>query len=374
MLLIVSAAVFFPFDFFPPNRVSWLDAEPGVHFQGEGIAYSEPFIGVGATDPLDAVTVELWLQERAGRQNTGPREIFSFYDGRPSPPLLVGEYARRIFCFSRFENAEVDEWWNQLRAERRIGKGRMRFVAVTYREKEKALYVDGALVERRPTDLRGDEPVRFSGRVILGNSPRGGDGWWGEVRGLAIYARGLTSDEIARHGRIFQREGLRSLQGEVALIALYPFDEGEGGTAANLVGDAGHLRLPRRFTSLAGSIFRYPGDDARRRFIDLQDMLQNLVLFIPLGYLLCSITTTRGETIRFTRFLVAVAFAACISIGIELLQLSLPSRYATTTDIAWNTAGALMGALLLLATRRLRLLLAPESTRKASPAPRERPR
>jgi VanZ family protein len=361
MLLIVSAAVFFPFDFFPPNRVSWLSPEPGVRFEGEGIAYSEPFIGVGALEPIDAVTVELWLEERAGRRNSGPREIFSFYDGRPSPPLLVGEYARRIFCFSRFENAEVDGWWSQLRADRKLVRGQARFVAVTYRGEEKALYIDGALVERRATDLRGDEPVRFSGQVILGNSPGGGPGWWGEVRGLAIYARWLTADEIARHHRMFRQEGLRSLQGEPAVLALYPFDEGEGGSAANLLSDEGRLQLPRRFTSLAGSMLRHPGDDARRAFIDLGDMFQNFVLFIPLGYLLCLITTTRGKTIRFTRLLVAVVLGGCISVGIELLQLSLPSRHANTMDIASNTAGALMGALLLLATRRLRLLVAPES-------------
>jgi VanZ family protein len=199
--------------------------------------------------------------------------------------------------------------------------------------------------------LREREGSSFSGRLILGNSPAGRTGWWGEVHGLAIYGRALTPEDISRHARVLGLDRIRALAGEATVLALYPFDEGRSGTARNLADEMTHIWWPRRFSSLAGSMLRFPGDDARERFIDLKDMLQNILLFLPFGYVVCMIGTRRGDAIRPRRLLAAVLFAGCFSTGIEIAQIYLPSRAASTMDVAWNTAGALLGALLCLGVK-----------------------
>ena len=101
--IILAAMIFaglYPFNFFPPNRVLWLSNEPGLYFDGTGIAYTDKTESISLKK---ALSVELLLKERRGNKNWGPREIFSFYDGAVSPSLLVGQWDGRIFIYSRFE-------------------------------------------------------------------------------------------------------------------------------------------------------------------------------------------------------------------------------------------------------------------------------
>ena len=290
------------------------------------------------------------------------REALERWSRRPKTAQALALRARIVLrCAQGKDNGVVAEELGVTR--QMVGKWRQRFVAAIYQQDEKALFIDGALVERQPIDLHGGEPARFSGRLILGNSPTGRSGWWGEVHGLAVYGRALTSDEISRDARVVRRDGLRPLAEEAAVLALYPFDEGEGGTARALASDAAHIQWPGRFAPLAGSMLRYPGDDGRDDFIDVRDMLQNLILFLPLGYIVCMIATKRGGAIRRRRLSATVLFAGCLSAGIEIAQIYLPSRSPSTMDIAWNTTGAFLGALLWYRAEGRRLRQAPRQAR-----------
>ena len=42
--VLLAAMIFaglYPFNFFPPNRVQWVPNEPGLYFDGAGIAYTD---------------------------------------------------------------------------------------------------------------------------------------------------------------------------------------------------------------------------------------------------------------------------------------------------------------------------------------------
>ncbi|HEY1221492.1 MAG: VanZ family protein [Bryobacteraceae bacterium] len=99
------------------------------------------------------------------------------------------------------------------------------------------------------------------------------------------------------------------------------------------------------------------------RFV-VRDVVINVVLYIPLGAVACLAWLP-----RFPRAAPAVATAFCsaLSLSMELLQNYVPGRVTSLSDLATNTVGAAVGAVLALA-------LAPEmvprlrsQARRASP-------
>jgi hypothetical protein len=140
----------YPFNFFPANRVRWISNETGLYFDGAGIAYTE---GAQSISIEEAVSVELLLKERRGSNNSGPREIFSFYDGSVSPSLLVGQWAGRVFIYSRFEKNKSLKWYRLFRTKHRFPRGKAHLVTVTFDEGEKAIYIDGQLRNKKDVEL-----------------------------------------------------------------------------------------------------------------------------------------------------------------------------------------------------------------------------
>lgn len=85
-------------------------------------------------------------------------------------------------------------------------------------------------------------------------------------------------------------------------------------------------------------------------FENRSDALDNFLLFIPLGIALrISFSKARSRLIAYCLTVLLLA------IGLQLLQLYLPSRTASLADAFWNSTGMLCGA--LIATRVRSLLL-----------------
>ena len=74
----------------------------------------------------------------------------------------------------------------------------------------------------------------------------------------------------------------------------------------------------------------------------------NIVLFVPFGMLALT-------AFRWTRVWSATAAGFFTSCLIEGVQLFLPTRFSTVSDLIANTLGALIGALLVAGWRRRRL-------------------
>lgn len=80
------------------------------------------------------------------------------------------------------------------------------------------------------------------------------------------------------------------------------------------------------------------------------DILVNIFLFVPVGFLF-QLSFKKGPQ-------QTLLFGLLLSLGIETLQLMLPGRYTTISDIVANSAGCLMGSLTFRLLRfRLRKLV-----------------
>jgi VanZ family protein len=73
------------------------------------------------------------------------------------------------------------------------------------------------------------------------------------------------------------------------------------------------------------------------------DMLNNLVLYLPLGFALSAWLAPRLG--RLGCLLLAIAAGFLLSLTMELLQASIPLRVSSLRDLALNTAGSALGAL-----------------------------
>lgn len=120
LLSLMLSVTLYPYNFSPEaTGPTWLTEETGIYFNGEGIVYTKP----GSKSPAyKQVSVELLLLERPGSENWGPREIFSFYDGKAKAPLLIGQWAGSIFLYSRFELHSGNEWYKFFRSTKRLQK------------------------------------------------------------------------------------------------------------------------------------------------------------------------------------------------------------------------------------------------------------
>lgn len=85
---------------------------------------------------------------------------------------------------------------------------------------------------------------------------------------------------------------------------------------------------------------------ARFLFIDV---LGNTLVFFPIG--LSLVGALAGLPNR-RRWWTAVLASAIVSIGIEIIQLTIPSRATDVDDVLFNTIGAAMGASLMMVIQR----------------------
>jgi len=77
-----------------------------------------------------------------------------------------------------------------------------------------------------------------------------------------------------------------------------------------------------------------------------QDTGLNIAIFIPAGALLALLPGASASAARRTVRAGAIGFT--LSLLIETTQYFIPARFPSTTDVIWNTSGAVLGGLLMV--------------------------
>ena len=78
---------------------------------------------------------------------------------------------------------------------------------------------------------------------------------------------------------------------------------------------------------------------------DTRDIIQNILLFLPLGF---SLTVYLTQTIRsgaLTALFVIILISFGLSYSVEVLQMFLPSRFPSLSDVLSNSTGCILGFL-----------------------------
>jgi VanZ family protein len=318
--------------------VRWLDPGPGLAFDGRGIAYSDTPLVWEAGAQAGDVSVELWIRpSREPDDRLG--QIFSFFDGEAVEPLLVSQWKSGLVIRNRVPEGAAGRRYRELGSLGLAFRGHPLMVTLTSGQAGTSLYLDG-----RETEHRSNIPIiaageRFGGRLVLGNSASGNTPWHGELLGVAIYRRVLPAEEVASHHAVAKERGIASLADVEGLAALYPFDERSGEFAESSDTSGPALRVPLEFVRLRKPVLQWP--NLRERSVDAYggDALVNFIGFAPLGFFLVAVVRRRGRSAS----LGIVAFGFFLSLTIELLQVQLPDRVSSSTDLLWNTLGTAFG-------------------------------
>lgn len=356
-VILVALLLLYPFNLFPPNGINSLSPQPGIYFNGSGIAYLEDDLRVLAGDPLKAITIGLWLKERRGSKNWGPRTIVSIQGRGPSPAFTLGLWSGRLFLHSPFATA-TEPWYEQFLLKERLSRDQEHFVAVSINADGKRVFIDDHFVEgRRHTEEEARQLSSFglTGRLVLGNSPDGRRGWWGEMKGLAVYSRALGKDELLRSLDRVRQGGVASLAESPDLIALVPFTSHSDSSSGGSEQGKRTLRIPERFSAFPEVLFSLGTLRDQPAALNLRDGFQNIILFIPLGWLLAM---RRGKSLEVSTVRLVIGGATIVLMGtlmsfaLESLQLLIPTRSASIVDVFYNGLGTAIGVAVFLRKSR----------------------
>jgi len=344
----ILLAGLWPFNFFPKNRVQWLSQQNGVHFGGYGEIYGpEPPFGPERNPSPRSLSVELWVRGEADYRTFSP--ILSLdertRDRRTwAERFLIAQSLSDLVVEAHFQDRNAPS--TRLYLDDACQHGKSRFLSVTSGREGTLVYLDGVL--ERASPMLGLTADNFSGRWLVGHATSGQEPWRGDVLGLAFYPRALTAREVAEHYRAWlnHQPGELSKAGDNA--AVYLFDEHRGQLIHDLTGRMPDLMIPSRFRVLRTSVLEFPWP---LRPSDFEDTAVNILGFLPFGFLLTAYLREVANCDRGRALGAAVVVGGLTSLGIELLQVYLPSRDSSLLDLLNNMLGSGLGALLQLRFR-----------------------
>lgn len=339
------------------NAVGWLADQPGIRFDGHGLAYTAA-LGNGMTENAFAefsLLVDLQLVSAGGRR--GFEHVVTFFGDESASQLLVGQWQQSLIVTN---GADYDYRQRRPRLSAALDPDdrRWHLLVVTADATGTRLFLDdreaGAMTEQLTLPAADGD---F--RLLLGNSVHGNRGWSGLIRGVALLSRSLDPAEIrdlaGRHGEVSSFDQL-SLEHPALLFA---FTEGRGRQSVDLGGRMRTLSFPPEPVILRPEFFQPGFRDAR-----LLDVLVNLFGFVPLGVLGVLVLRSRTAAPSGAVLAIVVGFGVALSACIELAQAWMLMRSSSLLDLLLNSAGTLSGALAGLASGpRLERLLEPPSQR-----------
>jgi len=350
-----------PFQFSLENQVEAVAEVPGIAFDAAGMGTSRGTIDGPRDFPTEQISLMFEI-EPAAEPNTGLGTIFSLEADAGHTPLIVAQWKDWLVVRVRDPEHRSLGYWEIDAAG--LSKDVRRFVTITSSpERGTVIYVDGKATgdTRTRSLIRNDRD--FQGRLLLGCLGDGSAGWRGVLSGLAIASVVYTPEEVAALHASAQDGGFAAMGGARDLEVLYDFAKVEGSRDgvryrfANQVGEQSlsDLIFPAVFDPLRPAIFGVPELRDMKADWFFADMIRNIAGFIPLGFLAALIllrhSDLRGVIVAFQ----VAALGASLSFGIEAVQIALPMRSSSLSDLGLNSFGAMAGAVIGLAFRHSRI-------------------
>jgi VanZ family protein len=334
----VLICTLWPFNPFPSNRVKWLTEASGIRFSDQGVVISKSPLLASAADTNNSCSLELLLQPAEIRR---VYTILSFYVPDNPRQFLVRQWTDGLLVSRSVLDARNKTKTEKFDVDHAFQRGELRLLTITSGPNGTTVYLNGrpARVLPRFTISKSD----LSGQIVMGTSAVDYEPWSGEVRGLAIYSRELTSVDVLAHYENWSARNRKPLDLEEA-IASYEFSEGTGNEIHSAVASGPSLEIPRNFQVPYKAMLASPDKEfaANRRY--MVDLLLNIAGFVPVGFLVCAyleLTRSRERAILY-----AILAGGILSFVIEVLQAYIPRRGSGMTDIITNTIGTALGAVL----------------------------
>ncbi len=299
----------------PRNSISWGSDDRGAVFEDSAVLIGTQPLSIGSKDT--STTIEMWLRPEGERDDDSDKgTIVSFYSEDDS----------REFRIDQYETGIALRWGDggEFYAPAEMSRDALTSITITSDAAGVKVYANGRLA-RSNSDLHITSAT-LNGNLVFGTSAGSDNIWLGELRGFTIYDRVLSHPTIWTEDTQPDPDGLQ---------VFYRFDKPTRGTIPNLGPAGGGLQIPEKFTVpeknvLAPLTFEHP-----------DDFSLNIVGFVPFGFFLCGFLETRHA--RYPILKVAI-LSTMFSLTIELVQVTLPTRDSSLTDVLTNFLGGTIGA------------------------------
>ena len=349
ILLIILIAGLWPFNFFPKNKVAWLQDETGVCFSGQGMILSPDPLNDPQQSLLNnkSITIEILIHPTEESQD-GINRILSIYDEKRSEITFLGQWKKHLIIQSRIKRPGANILYREIGVDDALEKDQNYLLSVASGAEGTTLYINGRLAKTNPRHHLLDSITSKKISFILGNSPVGKNSWKGRIMGLAIYNRTFTPEKIAKHYQLYLENNFTMRpEKEEGFIGLYLFSEKQGSVVQDYSGLNNHLTVPALFRPVQRIILDPPGHDFRWDKSFFQDTIINLLGFVPLGFFLTAFLLKASNWKKKIIYIAVAVTGFVISLAIELLQIYLPSRNSQLDDVICNSVGTVLGILIL---------------------------
>ena len=342
--LVLSLGLLFaglwPFRFRTENNVHWIRGEPGLRFDAFGIVSGkEPLFGPGG--PVDlALPFTIGMEVRPREEPSGslPR-ILSAYDAEGRELFSLGQWRSILILRILKEERSFHLRYRDTGAGG-LKKDVTHSIVVRSDNNALTLFVDGGSEKTRSgVDFSLLSDKRVPAWMILGNSPSGEAPWNGDLLSLSFYPGALSPGEIESGG--------------IVPVLHYDFSERSGAVCRGGADPRYDLVIPSVFKAPKKGILVPPWRHQRFDRSFWKDVFVNILGFIPFGIAAYAWLRKGAERKDAIAMGIALLLAAGISLFIELLQVSLPTRDSSFTDVINNVLGAYIGARLFQAAHDL---------------------
>ena len=327
-----------PFSPHPKNQVAWLESGNGLRFGHHGTILSADAFKPTDLEGGAPCSLEIWF--KPGLINVS-NTMLAFY----SPEKLVSfslHQSTDDLVFQRQNGSRqgrVSEV--HILVEDVLHQGTAAFITLTAGAQGTAIYVDGAPVNSY--SYFGPSSRDFAGQLVVGDSPVESDSWSGDLRGLAIYDRELTSTEVIEHFNSWTKNGRPAISEKEGPAALYLFDERAGSVIHNRAGSAPDLYIPDHYLIARKPLLEVPWKEYQGGWGYYSKVLVNIGGFIPFGFVFCAYFSSALH-LKHTQ-LKTILLGFTVSLTIEVLQVFIPVRDSGMTDVITNTLGTALGTM-----------------------------
>jgi len=328
-----------PFNFFQTNKAS-VNQTSGLHITPPSTIFTQE-----PPEKLSTIknfTILLNLSSYLSDWSSGYARILTYSLDNKNMNFMVGQWSESLVLRI---NADGQPKIIQFETEWFFNKYRTTTVAITYDGKTLTSYREGQKVKEMQVGSLTFSNWNRKYPLVIGSEADGKNDWEGYIYSLSIFDSVLSPGEI--------KTGLINTNRAPPLIQ-YSFREGNEKSIKDLgKGRPANLTIPQFFKPYKKTMlaFEYEWLFVNKHYFF--DVWTDIIGFIPLGFLLAAYLTKK----RFSYFAImlqALLVGALTSLSIEILQVFLPTRASSLTDVISNSLGALLGTIVFKEAKVLR--------------------
>ncbi|MDP1676408.1 MAG: VanZ family protein [Bacteroidota bacterium] len=328
--IIVLFATLYPFSFNPKNNCIPLK-ESGIRFSSPAIMYTDScpdvFLKMHQFTILFRFSAE---SESTSAAQTIITNSINSYD--------------QNFCIQQLGKTLVFRVFNKMRPEPNaiyimnvVKSKKTMWCSIVYDGDVLRCYIDGVKKNERKIGAIDFSMWDRTYPLVVGSEANGYHSWDGILYSLLLYNKAIPAKDLRRPDRYIN----------LATPALFfNFDPTDAGFIRSRGSDSmTTLYIPENFVPPQRTVLIESTSALWKRRLYLRDIIGNIIMFLPLGFLASMLMLTMISNRRKNTILVC-AIGLMFSTIIELLQVYQPGRFSSISDVLSNTMGAFFGTLI----------------------------